>query len=345
MKHEPKQLPSGSWHLLVYDYTDANGKRHNKSFTHKNRRTVIDMARKFCKERDLRTDDEVENADMSLSKACERYIEIKRDILSPTTIRSYVAYKNGHLSDLKDMSLKYIDSKKIQQYINELVRKGNSPKTIKNKVTFIKQSIDYFMPDNNIRIQYPQRKKAQIYAPYLSDFWKIYEAADEDMKIPILLGGMCGLRRSEIAALTPADVTDIGINVDKALVKGENGWELKPPKSESGTRVVPLHIDYIKLVKKWSFDINPDHITRMMRKTCDKLGFKKIHFHCLRHMFCTELYGNYMTPVQIKDYSGHSTAAMVTEIYTHVRRDIALDNKVINIMTGSPDPEQKERSS
>ena len=28
-----KKLPSGSWRCQVYDYTDANGKRHYTSFT------------------------------------------------------------------------------------------------------------------------------------------------------------------------------------------------------------------------------------------------------------------------------------------------------------------------
>ena len=221
MKYEPRQLKSGSWNLCVYDYTDDEGNKHFKSITDKNRRTVIEMAKKFVKDRERRKDEpQLQYADMSLKQACDRYIELKREVLSPTTIRLYRGYSEAQLHDLAEMVLRYIDSKKVQQYVSECKRQGNTPKTIKNKVTFIKTVIDYFNPNNTIKIRYPQADKPEIYAPTIEDFWKIYDAAVDEIKAPIILGGMAGLRRGEICALTPEDVTDLGVNITKAKVKG-----------------------------------------------------------------------------------------------------------------------------
>lgn len=56
---EAKKLPSGTWKLLVYDYTDSDGKQHYKSFTNNHttptgNREIELAAVKFASERKAR---------------------------------------------------------------------------------------------------------------------------------------------------------------------------------------------------------------------------------------------------------------------------------------------------
>ena len=55
-----KKLPSGSWRCQVYDYTDANGKRHYKSFTSDNpttkgKRAAEKMAADYAAEKESKS--------------------------------------------------------------------------------------------------------------------------------------------------------------------------------------------------------------------------------------------------------------------------------------------------
>ena len=345
MKFNPKQLPSGSWRVRVFDYKDSEGKKHYKSFTSPNKRVCVEMAKKYTEDKKVQQSrPHGQYEELTLEEACLLYIDMKSGVLSPTTIRSYEAYTRSALDELKKMVIKYITSVKMQQYVSRLSQ-INSPKTVKNKAIFIKSVLDYFIPFNQIRIDYPMREKPEISVPILETFWKIYDAAPDDIKIPILLGGMCGMRRGEIAGLRPEDVTDMGISIRRSLVKDENNqWVIKSPKSTSGYRFVPLGYEHIELVRAWTFDIKPDRITKAFKKTCRDLGYEDLHFHCIRHMFATELYDKGFNPLTICSYTGHKNPNTVTGIYAHAKRDLATDNKVIDIMSGK-EPAQKERSS
>ena len=47
-----KKLPSGSWRVRVYDYTDANGKKHYESFTASTKKEAEAMAAQFAYKKD-----------------------------------------------------------------------------------------------------------------------------------------------------------------------------------------------------------------------------------------------------------------------------------------------------
>ena len=141
----------------------------------------------------------------------------------------------------------------------------------------------------------------------------------------------------------PEDVTDLGVNITKAKVKGETEtWVIKQPKTTAGVRFVPLHHDYIKIIRSWSFKTNPNYITEKFKEACVAVGLSQLHFHCLRHMFVTELYDKGINPINIMKYSGHGSTSVVTNIYTHARRDAAMDQMIVSIMSGETDPKEKK---
>jgi len=45
---------------------------------------------------------------------------------------------------------------------------------------------------------------------------------------------------------------------------------------------------------------------------------KRVYPHLFRHSFATWALGQGMNPVQLKDILGHSTLAMITNVYSHL---------------------------
>ena len=91
-----KKLPSGSWRCQVYDYTDANGKRHYKSFTSynptaKGKREAKRMAADYAYEKENRS-----HCSMTFGEAIEEItqeriqelINAKPKDRSPKTVRN-----------------------------------------------------------------------------------------------------------------------------------------------------------------------------------------------------------------------------------------------------------------
>ena len=82
-KKKKGELPSGNIRIQVFDYTDENGKKHYKSFTARTKAEAQALATEWKNNRR-----ELKEA-LTVSMACARYIEMKRNVLSPSTIKGY----------------------------------------------------------------------------------------------------------------------------------------------------------------------------------------------------------------------------------------------------------------
>ena len=327
MNFTPVKLPSGKWNIRVYDFTDENGKKHTKSFTSSSKKEVISMAKAF---RDQRNDNKKANKgvhDLTLQEAYERFISSHEKVLSPSTIRGYDNQAKKAFPQLMDRPIRYIDQHDIQLAINELAAK-NSPKTVRNKYYLLKTVLEYSGKRID-DIQLPQKEDVEIRVPTREELQAILNAAPESLRIPIILGAHCGLRRGEVCALTPEDVTPDGIIINKSMVIDKNGKKIiKPPKTKAGYRTVPVKEETLNLLKTWDFNVSFNHLSNRFRKVCVDLGYDDIHFHCLRHYFVTELMDAGINPMTIKEYSGHETVQMIYNIYAHARRSKKTDDLV-----------------
>ncbi|ANU45199.1 hypothetical protein ADH76_29715 [Enterocloster clostridioformis] len=83
------QLPSGQFRVQVYDYTDEDGKKHYKSFTAASKKLAQLAAAEWKANKDKPAP--VVN-DLSINEAAKRYLEVKKGVLSPSTLRGYERY-------------------------------------------------------------------------------------------------------------------------------------------------------------------------------------------------------------------------------------------------------------
>lgn len=80
-----KQLPSGSWRVLVYDGKDTKGKRIYTSFTAPTEKEADYMALDY----QLHKSKKSKQIPLTFEQAAQQYIQNRNAVLSPATVREY----------------------------------------------------------------------------------------------------------------------------------------------------------------------------------------------------------------------------------------------------------------
>jgi len=139
----------------------------------------------------------------------------------------------------------------------------------------------------------------------------------------IVLGVNSGLRLSELLNLRWCD-----INLNQKT--------LTVTKSKNGdVRTIPLNNPILTLLQTLHvnqegrlFNISGSHVEHHVRRVCDKLGFKDVTFHTLRHTFGSRLAQANINVLAIQRLMGHRSITM-SQRYCHQSVDslrVAVDS-------------------
>lgn len=314
-----KKLPSGNWRVNAYIGKDSNGKQIRKSFTAPTKKEAEFLASQYLVEHKQNDN----YTDMLLSEAYSRYITSKENVLSPSTIRSYKQMARTHFLKLMSYKLSVLTQEKIQRTVNE-ESLTCSPKTIRNIYGLLVAVLKTYCPSLHLNTRLPQKEKVEIYIPTQEQINILLEQVEgTEIEKAVLLGAIGGLRRSEVSALTAADVLNNGVKVNKALVNDEHGkWILKTTKTTESTRFVTLPKEVIeKLVPQPGTDkivnMNPNMITKAFRNACLSAFGRTYRFHSLRHFSASFLHSLNVPTAYIMKRGGWSNPATLQKIYTH----------------------------
>lgn len=298
-----QRLPSGSWRALYY----VDGKR--RSLTRATKREC----QKAVEQHEL-----IRNGYMTVGQAVEEHITLHSNTFSPSTINGYRKIQRNYFLGLQRVRLDDLDERKINEAVNEEAAK-HSPKTVQNAFGLIRTAISPYTPVNQWKIRLPQKAKNEIQIPTEQEVKTLLvRAQNSPMLTPLQLAAFCGLRRSEISALTYADVQDGYITIDKAVVKGaDRKYHVKKPKSYAGYRKIKLP-DNIDLGNG-----DPDeHITKYnpdnLSNYCLRLSNGKISIHALRHYYASVLLKLGVPNKYAAKQMGHSGDEMLCKVYQHL---------------------------
>jgi len=287
-----KKLPSGSWRIRAFDYTDTDGKKHYRSFTcddpsAKGKRKCELMATEWAAEKETGMHDSAAN--ITLQQCLDNYVSSKENVLSPATIRGYKQMYSYFLS-IKDVKIAKINQKLVTQFINDL-SKNHAPKTVRNAHGFLTAALRASGCNINLSTKLPQAVQPVYALPSDADIKALmdyFTAHDKDMLIALYLAAFGTLRRSEICGLTADDVEGNVIHVHKALVKGQDGeYQQKTTKTTSSDRYITLP-DFVVASFPESGRLvaySPDAITRRMERALKLLNISPFRFHDLRHPY------------------------------------------------------------
>lgn len=314
-----RKLPSGNYRVKAY-IGKENGKKKYKSITARTKKEAEFLALQVQK-----SIQNVEKGDISLSNAIDLYIDMRKNVLSPATIEGYRKIQRNYYSSIMDKSISKITETDMIKEVNTM-SSSLSSKTVRNAYFFIYSVIKSILPDFSISVKLPQRQESVIQILSIKEFMSLCNyVKDTDMEIPVLFFGLLGLRLSELLALTPKDIdTELHtVTINKALVRGVNGYYLKQPKSESGSRRIVLPDVCLDAVKK--IDPNSDKITSLsgsmiekkLTKICDELKITHTSPHKLRHFHDSFLHAIGVTTFYGMQRMGHATEHMYNRVYTH----------------------------
>ena len=273
------------------------------------------------------------------SNAAKQYVEMKRNILSPRTVKEYIDMPKRLDSRFVSLNVYNITEQDIQFEINRLA-KGRKPKTVFNYYVFIKSVIETFRKDFTMKISLPQKEIVEPYIP-TDDEVKRFLAYIKEKRpkyYTLVILSAYGLRRSEIMAITSDDLDGNILHITKAKVLDENNnWVIKTPKTPKSQRDIEIPKDVAELIRKQgsAFEFHPGDISKVINTACKELNIPHFTLHKLRHYFATKLLSENVDVMTVASLGGWASPDMIYKRYGHAmdeKKKAALShiNKVVS---------------
>lgn len=323
------QLPSGSWRIRVSATVD--GETTTMSFTD-DVKEIAEAKAKLWQNGELQR--MKRRIGPPLRQAMEEYIETcEATGRSPATVRGYKAIASSAFKDIQDLPVTSITTRIVQKSINAQLIGGIAPKTMRNRIGFLSivmKQAGAKLDTSTLRL--PEKtddSEMQILNDtQLAEVLGAAQAKSDSLYLAVLLGAILGMRRSEICALTWADIifddTHSYVTVNKAMVQGMEGNIVKKTKTRAGTRVLPLPDSLADILYNYREMPNarvvksvPAVISREYAALRDKLGVPG-RFHDLRHYHASAMLAEDIPQKYIVSDMGHATFDMVRRVYGHV---------------------------
>ena len=313
-----KKLPSGSWRVQVLAGYDASGKKIQKSFTAPTKWEAEKMAdeyKRYKKEKPT---------DKQVGKIIDEYIEIKSNVLSPTTIRGYKAIRATRLQSIMGEKLSRLTVTDIQRAVND-DSAVYSAKSLRDAYFLLVAAVKRVSPETAAcwNITLPAKKPVIKQLPRPEDVFQAIKGTE--IELPCLLAMWLSLRMSEVRGLKFTDVVDGNIIVQrsKLYVNGEDIVR-EINKTYNSTRIlkVPEYILNLIELKKdkaeneyivpLTYGALSGRFARLMKK------YKyKISFHDLRHINASVMVSLGIPDKYAMERGGWSTDNVLKSVYQH----------------------------
>lgn len=263
------------------------------------------------------------NHGMTFRDAAESYVDMKRNVLSPKTVKEYSETVGRIPSWFCQLPLPEVGQVQVNRLVNELAM-GRSPKTVRNYHGFVTAVLGTFCPSMRISTTLPQKVKSEPYVPSPTDIRGILSMArGTQYEVPIMLA-CYGLRRSEICALLPSDIEGDVVHVTKALVQDERkDWVTKVTKTTGSARDIVVPIELADMIREQGYVYrgHPGAITKFLQRTEEALGIPRFPLHRLRHYFASRMSELGVPEADILRMGGWETDHVMKSVYRHSMMD------------------------
>lgn len=214
------------------------------------------------------------------------YIQSRSAVLSPTTIINYENQLKKLPDWLRLRPTRDVSQADIQRAINQEAA-VHAAKTVRNYSGFLSAVMRSYDPNWISSARLPQKKATDFYVPEEEDVRRILDYA-KGSRYEVALWLACfGLRRSEIAALTAADLVGNQLTINKAKVPaGGKKWAIKAPKTADSVRTITIPDFLADLIReKGVYDGHQYSIGAYLGEVQRILGISHFSLHKLRHYF------------------------------------------------------------
>lgn len=233
---------------------------------------------------------------LTLEQACKAYNAQRSAVLSPSTLRGYDIILRNRFTEYMHSDITTIN---YQKMVNDEAAKCSS-KTLINAWGYVRSALKCVGFDAG-SVALPQlvsRELPWLEPEQLSAFLDVIKGSRYELGALLALHG---LRRSEVLALRPEDITDGVIHVNGAAVIGPDGKLIykRTTKNTSSRRAVKIRVHRLQsLVDEWTgaadvpytAGINPNSIYSGINRACEAAGLPRIGVHGLRRSFASLAY-------------------------------------------------------
>lgn len=320
-----KKQKNGKWRCQLYlgdEYVNGKRKQIIKSFTAPTRQEAEDLASEYRRSYGTRS-----VADLTVSDAMRRYIEAKSNVLSETTLKAYESQKEHYYTMIKDIRIRDLTLEQVQLWLNDF-SVNHTKSTAKKAASFLNSSLRMFGGGYDAKLLTHKSEKARdIEIPTTEEVWAMYEDTNlVDLKKAVLLAAFGGLRRSEMCALTPADIdrkqNRITINKGKILTRDKE-WIIKDmPKTDCSVRTVLVPAFVTRELASGVITTNPDAIGSAFKRLSLRVCKRSFGIHTLRHFYASQLHYAGIPQRTIERMGGwRAGSPVLTQIYQNAIRD------------------------
>jgi len=346
-----KKLPSGSWNCKVFShYEYKNGKKTmvKKSFT------VDDPSpagRRRCEELAAAWAAQKREGphQVDVRKAIRQYIDAKKGVLSPSTVAAYEKYlKTGAFDQIGAIQVRKLRQIDVQRWISAF-SDGHSPKYVKNVYLLFVPALK-MAGGPSFDVTLPKPKPKEIYTPDDDDIVRLLEycrqPGREELLAAVILAAFGSMRRSEVCALTPADITGNVVTVSKALVRDAAGkWVVKEPKTSTSARRVVLPSFVMYMIPQDGpriVNMTPGALSSRFDRAVKAAGFThSFSFHALRHYYVSAAHALQIADQYTMKMGGWRTDNVMKRHYRQTLTDVEkqaqakLDAHALKLIKGS----------
>ena len=273
----------------------------------------------------------------SFENALDQYIEIKRNVLSPSTLRGYKSIKNALPDWFMKKKLSDIDSQAVQKLVNDY-SVDRKPKTVKNMYGLVCPVLQSFNENIKLKVTLPQPETKISYFPTDDDIQRIMEYVKGSKYESAFILASLGLRRSEIVAVDASCLEGNVLTIHKALVLGdEHKFVEKTTKTVESTRSIVIPENTAARLKEIGFyEGYPSSIYWHLCAVQKALDIPHFTLHTFRHYFATKM-SEVLPEADVLALGGWSKTnnTVMKSVYRHsqIQRDQKMQKKATAAMS------------
>ena len=307
-----------------------NGKRYRVSVDYE---PTKKQARQLIDEK-IKTNTVSNDLRDTFATSAEKYIKIKYNVLSPSTIRAYYSMLSNMSDTFKRRKTADITQEDVQKEINDYTV-GHSPKSTANLHGFIAAILSIYRPNLILHTTLPQKVKYEAVTPSEDTIKRLLsEIKGTDFEIAFRLG-VYGLRRGEICALTSDDLEGNLLSINKSKVRDEHGqWVIKPiPKTTGSQRTIYIDDDLADLLRAAgdAYPKNPNKLNQKLTSILTALGVPVFRFHDLRAYYASMAHALGIPDAYIMANGGWTSTNILNRVYKRTFAEMQAEtNKTIS---------------
>lgn len=343
-----KDKERNTWYASFY-YTDFQGERKKKTKRgFKRQKDALEFEREFLNSSKV-------DVNITFDTLVSLYLDDMSTRLKQSTMenKKYLIY-NRIMPFFEKLNISDITPVHIRKWQNELLKSDYSQtylKTINNQIVAIfNYAKKYYNLDSN-----PAHIAGTIGKKDADkmEFWTLEEfktfidyETKEEPKLAINILFWSGIRLGELLALTPNDIYDNIIDINKSYIRLNNEDIISEPKTQKSIRkvLIPtfLYNDIQKYIKKLFkierndriFQFAKSYLGKEINRCCKLSGVKRIRVHDLRHSHASLLVNMDINILTISERLGHEKVDTTWNTYSHLypNKQVEVAQKLDNLI-------------